>query len=157
MRSNPGTIGYCDEKIKAIKASKRPRAQKVAMVQEWEDKKADIRNGIFDRRSTRLKPADVQLLEAREVIRCLRKENADLKTLLRITKYTEVSDDMYSQFVSTVKTMECCITGKNGLYMRRDELPNPFNEWTRRKLEEIAFQMLRHDKLKRHHDTGILS
>lgn len=72
-----------------------------------------------------------------------------------IPERLEIDLSPLADFIHKVRPLMTA-TGPKGLYVRRNELPYPFNELTRRQLETAAKQMLQDGMVQRMPDKGKL-
>jgi len=147
-----GTISYCKYQIAKVESSQKTRLQKAALVRQWEEKIAALRQDREDNRYDRLRGTnkaarntinDLELLVNRQA-----DEIAELRNLLGLVPVLS-DEDANAALISAIKQLGCTLNGGKRLYDHRQDLPYPFNRWPRRRLYELVEQFIKFKKLSR--------
>jgi len=146
-----GTISYCKYQIEKIKESKKSRVEQAPMIRYWEEKIEELRDAKRERRADKIcsenRRYTEKIAELDMTISLLRQE---INELQKLAKIMEESDDKgFENLVKVIVTLDCSVTGENGIYIHRKKLPYPFSNWSRNKLTDLVVQLIKFGKLSR--------
>lgn len=147
-----GTIAYCNYMIAKAEASLKPRVDKQAIIRRFELKIEAIRDAKTERAADNeaaIKKKHREEIEVKDAVIALLKD--EVKRLQSITGMpgTIHDHDPMAALIAAVKTLGCSLNGNRKLCDMRHMLPQPFDQWSKRKLYAIVDQLIHHRKLSR--------